>query len=119
MARLVVFDLDGTLVDSSRDIAASVNAALGRVAPGTAALPLEAILSLPEGTDVELREGQAPDSAVLRTLPKGTVLRVLEGDAKVSKVAIHEVLQGSDCAMPAAANEASATGGVIAEITAK
>lgn len=45
MARLVVFDLDGTLVDSSRDIAASVNAALGRVAPGTAALSLEAVLS--------------------------------------------------------------------------
>lgn len=45
MARLVVFDLDGTLVDSSRDIAASVNAALERVAPGTAALSLEAILS--------------------------------------------------------------------------
>ena len=45
MARLVVFDLDGTLVDSSRDIAASVNAALGRVAPGTAPLSLEAILS--------------------------------------------------------------------------
>jgi len=45
LARLVVFDLDGTLVDSSRDIAASVNAALGRVAPGTAALALEAILS--------------------------------------------------------------------------
>ncbi len=33
--------------------------------------------------------------------------------------AIHEVFQGSACAMPAAANEASATGGVIAEITAK
>lgn len=45
MAHLVVFDLDGTLVDSSRDIAASVNAALGRVAPGTAALSLEAVLS--------------------------------------------------------------------------
>lgn len=45
MARLLVFDLDGTLVDSSRDIAASVNAALGRVAPGTAALSLEAVLS--------------------------------------------------------------------------
>ena len=45
MARLVVFDLDGTLVDSSRDIAASVNAALGRVAPGTAELSLEAVLS--------------------------------------------------------------------------
>jgi phosphoglycolate phosphatase len=45
VARLLVFDLDGTLVDSSRDIAASVNAALARVAPGTAAIPLDAILS--------------------------------------------------------------------------
>lgn len=45
MAHLVVFDLDGTLVDSSRDIAASVNAALGRVAPGTAPLSLDAVLS--------------------------------------------------------------------------
>jgi phosphoglycolate phosphatase len=34
-ARLVVFDLDGTLVDSSRDLARSVNEALRRVAPGT------------------------------------------------------------------------------------
>jgi phosphoglycolate phosphatase len=45
MARLLVFDLDGTLVDSSRDIAASVNAALQRMAPGTAEIPLAAILS--------------------------------------------------------------------------
>jgi phosphoglycolate phosphatase len=45
VARLLVFDLDGTLVDSSRDIAASVNAALARVAPGAAEIPLEAILS--------------------------------------------------------------------------
>jgi phosphoglycolate phosphatase len=45
VARLLVFDLDGTLVDSSRDIAASVNAALARVAPGSAGIPLEAILS--------------------------------------------------------------------------
>jgi phosphoglycolate phosphatase len=45
VARLLVFDLDGTLVDSSRDIAASVNAALARVAPGAAEVPLEAILS--------------------------------------------------------------------------
>ena len=45
MARLLVFDLDGTLVDSSRDIAAAVNAALRRLAPGTAAIPLDAILS--------------------------------------------------------------------------
>ena len=45
MARLLVFDLDGTLVDSSRDIAAAANAAIGRVAPGAREIPLEAILS--------------------------------------------------------------------------
>jgi phosphoglycolate phosphatase len=45
LARLLVFDLDGTLVDSSRDIAAAVNAALARVSPATAPLPLDAILS--------------------------------------------------------------------------
>ena len=45
MARLLVFDLDGTLVDSSRDIAAAANAALRRVAPGTAEIPLASILS--------------------------------------------------------------------------
>jgi phosphoglycolate phosphatase len=45
VGRLVVFDLDGTLVDSSRDIAASVNAALARVAPGAPVVPLPAALS--------------------------------------------------------------------------
>ena len=45
MARLLVFDLDGTLVDSSRDIAGAANAALARLAPGTAPIPLDAVLS--------------------------------------------------------------------------
>ncbi|HSD67637.1 MAG TPA: HAD hydrolase-like protein, partial [Vicinamibacteria bacterium] len=45
MARLLVFDLDGTLVDSSRDIAAAANAALARLAPGTPPIPLDTILS--------------------------------------------------------------------------
>jgi phosphoglycolate phosphatase len=45
VARLLVFDLDGTLVDSSRDIAASVNAAMRRIAPRAAEIPLAAILS--------------------------------------------------------------------------
>jgi phosphoglycolate phosphatase len=37
-ARLVVFDLDGTLVDSSRDLATGVNRALRRAAPEAPAL---------------------------------------------------------------------------------
>jgi phosphoglycolate phosphatase len=45
LARLLVFDLDGTLVDSSRDIAAAANAAVRRVTPGFAPIPLDAILS--------------------------------------------------------------------------
>ncbi len=45
MATLLVFDLDGTLVDSSRDLAAAVNAALGRLAPGTPAIPLDVVVS--------------------------------------------------------------------------
>jgi phosphoglycolate phosphatase len=45
VALLLAFDLDGTLVDSSRDIAAAVNEALGRVAPGTREIPLDSILA--------------------------------------------------------------------------
>jgi phosphoglycolate phosphatase len=41
--RLVVFDLDGTLVDSAQDLATGVNEALARVAPGRPPLPLEVV----------------------------------------------------------------------------
>jgi phosphoglycolate phosphatase len=43
--RVVVFDLDGTLVDSSRDLTAAVNAALRRVAPGAPPLPDDQVRS--------------------------------------------------------------------------
>lgn len=46
MKKLVVFDLDGTLVDSTQDLATAVNATLDEIAPGTQALPTDVVRSL-------------------------------------------------------------------------
>ncbi len=44
-AGLVVFDLDGTLIDSTADLAAAVNTTLARIAPAAPALPVDRIRS--------------------------------------------------------------------------
>lgn len=44
--RLVVFDLDGTLVDSTQDIATALGVATNRIAPGTAPLDLDVVRAL-------------------------------------------------------------------------
>ncbi len=43
---LVVFDLDGTLIDSSADLRSALNAALDRLHPGTPPLALETVRSM-------------------------------------------------------------------------
>jgi len=56
--RLIAFDLDGTLIDSSRDLADSVNELLGEL--GAAPLPLEGVTRMiGEGAKVLIRRALA------------------------------------------------------------
>jgi phosphoglycolate phosphatase len=66
--RLVVFDLDGTLVDSAGDLAASVNAMLERLAPGTHPLP-ELVVRGFIGEGARLLVSRSLDRALLPHAP--------------------------------------------------
>jgi hypothetical protein len=58
LGRLIAFDLDGTLIDSSRDLADSVNELL--VELGAAPLPLDAVTKMVgEGAKVLVRRALA------------------------------------------------------------
>jgi len=58
LGRLIAFDLDGTLIDSSRDLADSVNELLGEL--GAAPLPLEDVTKMiGEGAKVLIRRALA------------------------------------------------------------
>jgi len=71
--RLIVFDLDGTLVDSLRDIATAANAALTRLAPGMPPLPPEDVRAfVGEGARVlveRMLERAGVDAPVDEVLP--------------------------------------------------
>ena len=59
--RLIVFDLEGTLVDSSRDLATALNATIGRIAPAASPLTLD---------EVRTFIGQGARSLVARSLQR-------------------------------------------------
>jgi phosphoglycolate phosphatase len=65
--RLIVLDLDGTLIDSSRDLASAVNAALQALAPGTPALAHDAVRSFVGDGARKLVERSLAAAGVART----------------------------------------------------
>jgi phosphoglycolate phosphatase len=62
--RLVVFDLEGTLVDSSRDLATAINATIARIAPAASPVPVN---------EVRTFIGQGARSLLARSLRRAGV----------------------------------------------
>src|ERR1700722_243822 len=68
--RLVIFDLDGTLIDSRLDLVHSVNAALRHI--GRPALPEDVIASyVGDGAPLLIRRGVGGETAGAATLREG------------------------------------------------
>lgn len=73
-ARLVVFDLDGTLVDSARDLADSTNALIAEL--GGRRLPVEDVAGM-VGDGAAMLVGRALDAAGVRPQPSDALDRFL------------------------------------------
>jgi len=67
-AGLLVFDLDGTLIDSTRDLATATNAALHRVAPEATPIPREIVQTFVGNGVRALMERSLAHAAVDRTV---------------------------------------------------
>ncbi len=74
---LIVFDLDGTLVDSSLDLAAAVNGTLERLAPGTPPLPIDVVRSY-IGEGAGRLVSRSLERAGLRVAPEAALQVFLE-----------------------------------------
>ncbi len=81
--RLVVFDLDGTLVDSSRDLADAVNATLARLAPGAGPLPQETVRRFIGNGAARLVERSLAEVGLPRPVPEVLPLFLEESRARL------------------------------------
>jgi phosphoglycolate phosphatase len=81
--RLIVFDLEGTLVDSSRDLATAINATLGRIAPHAPPLAVE---------EVRTFIGNGARNLLTRSLERAGIARVPDEAFPIFLAAYRNVL---------------------------
>jgi phosphoglycolate phosphatase len=92
--RLVVFDLDGTLIDSGRDLAKAVNTMLARLAPQSATLSLE---------EVRACVGNGARRLVARTLERARLATPLDQALAIFLEAYRACLLETTCLYPGVA----------------